>query len=235
MLQRSRGRKDLPHVREATPKREKLRTELLTRHGVSSLVVDALGDEASGENIVACFYFDFAARKEHSPTAVLGALLRQIVGGLEDIPAQVVEAYNRHKKVAGGRGPQLSEILKMLKTVSASQRIFICVDALDECAEDQLEVLDSLQKILKESPGTRLFLTGRSYIRNMIGILLAGAATSMEIKLNKRDITTYILAKLQKDTNKEAMSSFLMEEMITKIPPLVSEMYVGAKTSEDPP
>ena len=202
---------------------------MLTRHGVSSLVVDTLGDEASGENIVACFYFDFAARKEHSPTAVLGALLRQIVGGLAEIPGQVVEAYHKHKKVAGGRGPQLSEILKMLKTASASQRIFICVDALDECTVDREEVLESLQKILKESPGIRLFLTGRSHIRNRIGSPLAGAATFMKIKLNKRDITTYILAKLDKDTNKEAMNPSLVRDILTKIPPLVSEMYVGAR------
>ena len=208
-------------------KREKLRMVLLTRHGVSSLVVDALGDEASEKNIVACFYFDFAARKEHSLTAMLGALLRQIVGGLAEIPEEIVEAYSRHKRVAGGREPQLSEILEMLQTASASQRIFICVDALDECAADLQGVLESLQEILKRSPGTRLFLSGRSHIRNGTRILFAETATFMEIKLNRSDIFTYILAKLEEDTNKDAMNASLKEAILYKVPPVVSGMYVG--------
>jgi len=210
---------------------------LLIRRDVSSLVIDTLGDQASEKNIVvACFYFDFAARKEHSPTATLGALLRQVVNGLAEIPEEVVEAYNRHKRVAGGRGPQLSEILEMLQTASTSRRIFICVDALDECAvEHQQVVLESLQEISKKSPGTRLFLTARSHFRNGIRVLLAGTATFMDIKPNRRDIITYILAKLEDDTNKDAMNTSLKADILTKIPPSVSGMYVGAKTPENSP
>ena len=206
---------------------------MLTRRGVSSLVVDALGGEASEENIVACFYFDFAARKEHSPTAMLGALLRQVVRGLAEIPGEVVEAYYKNRRVAGGRGPELSEILEMFQIASTSQRIFICVDALDECAAGQQGVLESLQEILRKSPGTRLFLTGRSYIRNRTRTLFAETATFMEIKLNKGDIITYIIAKLKEDTNKDAMNARLRDDILTKVP-FVPRMYVGANTSENP-
>ena len=194
-------------------------------------MVDALGDRVSDQNaIVACFYFDFAARKEQSPTDMLGSLLKQIVSGLAEIPGEVVEAYYKHKRVTGGRRPRLSEIQAMLQTVSTSQHTFICVDALDECvAEHRQVVLKSLREIPEKSPGVRLFLTGRSYIRDEVQSILSETATFMDIKPNKRDIITYILAKLEEDTNKDAMNAGLRTDILAKVPAIVSEMYVRAK------
>jgi len=55
----------------------------------------------------------------------------------------------------------------MLKTVIASlTQVFICLDALDECLPKRFpEILVSLGDILRESPGTRIFLTGRAHVR----------------------------------------------------------------------
>ena len=237
MLRRPGNRKDVYHVRESELWEEEQRPELLTSCDVSSMVIDTLGDKFSGQNvIVACFYFDFAVQKEQSPTEMLGSLLKQIVNGFPEIPREVVKEYCKLKKVIGGRRPQLSEILTMLQTVSTSQRVFICVDALDECAAEHRQVvLRSLREILKNSPGTRLFLTGRSYIRGEVQSLLAETATFMDIKPNKCDIITYILAKLEEDTNKGAMSPSLRTDILTKVPTMVSGMYVRAKTLGNPP
>ncbi|RPA99098.1 hypothetical protein L873DRAFT_1633294, partial [Choiromyces venosus 120613-1] len=47
---------------------------------ISSLVIDRLCDRAREQNmVVACFYFDYADRKEQTPSRVLRALLKQIV------------------------------------------------------------------------------------------------------------------------------------------------------------
>jgi len=81
---------------------------VLTSRDVSSLVIDKLCDQARGRNVaVACVYFDFAARREQSSIRILGALLKQVVGGLGEIPEEISEAYEDQKKVIGGRGPQL--------------------------------------------------------------------------------------------------------------------------------
>ena len=67
---------------------------MLTGCDVSSLVIDSLRDRARGQNIaVACFYFDFASQKEQSPTSVLGALLKQVVSGIEKISEDIAQAY----------------------------------------------------------------------------------------------------------------------------------------------
>jgi len=69
---------------------------LLRSCNASSLVVDRLCDWAEGQDTaVACFYFDFAAQKEQCPTNILSALLKQVVGGLGNIPAKIVEAFQK--------------------------------------------------------------------------------------------------------------------------------------------
>ena len=65
---------------------------MLTSFHRSSLVVDTLCDRARGQNIaVTCFYFDFAAGKEQTSENMLGALLKQVVGGLDKIPEEIID------------------------------------------------------------------------------------------------------------------------------------------------
>ena len=72
---------------------------MLICHGVSSQVVDRLCDEARGQNTtVTCFYFDFAARKEQSATAILGSLLKQIVSEMETVAEDISRAFQEGKK-----------------------------------------------------------------------------------------------------------------------------------------
>src|ERR1700761_7136069 len=110
-----------------------------------SLVIDKLCDETAEEDtIVTCFYFDFAARNEQSPVNMLGSLLRQLVSGQEEIPEVIAPDYRKEKASIGGRGLQVSGILKMFQTIAVTRRTFICVDALDECVpEHRIVVLDS--------------------------------------------------------------------------------------------
>ena len=192
---------------------------LLMDSNTSSLVVDRLCDKAKEQNIaVACFYVDFAAREEQSPTNILGSLLKQIVGGLEGIPDEMSRTFQDHKKVIGGRGLRVPEIVKMLQDVTSLQPTFICVDAVDECAErHRPEVLDSLRQILEKSLNTRIFLTGRRHIRGEIERHLGARATTLSITPNDDDIVGYIRIRLSKDTSLEAMDSSLESEIIKSI------------------
>jgi len=187
--------------------------------GTSSLVVDTLCDKAKEQNIaVACFYVDFAARVEQSPTNILGSLLKQIVGGLKRIPDEISRTFQDHKKVIGGRGLRVPEIVKMLQDVTSFQPTFICVDAVDECVERyRPEVLSSLRQILEKSPNTRIFLTGRQHIRGEIERHLCGTSAVLSIKPNDDDIVEYIRMRLSKDTSLDAMDSSLEGEIIKSI------------------
>ena len=199
---------------------------MLTGCDVSSLVVDSLCDQSDGqETAVTCFYLDFAARKEQSVASILGSLLRQVVGGMEKVPEEITRAFEKQKKSIGGRGPQLSDIVKMLQTTTSSLRTFICIDALDECAAaHRVKLLNSLQQILEASPRTRLFIVGRPHVRGEIEKRLAGRVISVSVGPSTNDIMEYLRLRLDEDETPDAMNESLEADILEKIPENMSEM-----------
>ena len=200
--------------------------KVLLRRYDSSLVIDGLCDWARGRNAaVACFYFDFAAREEQSPMTILSPLLKQVVSGLEEIPAEIVQVFRDQGKVIGGRKLELDETVRMLQDISASRPTFICLDALDECmAEYRTKLLDSVKQILQKSPSTRIFLAGRLHVRDEVEKHLAGRAVAVSITLTKDDIIRFLWGKLKEDTTPDAMDKRLEEDIIKNIPESVSKM-----------
>ncbi|RPB00973.1 hypothetical protein L873DRAFT_720337 [Choiromyces venosus 120613-1] len=141
----------------------------ITGCDVSSLVVDSLCDRVSREStVVACFYFGFAAAKEHSVTGMLGYPLKQIINGLEDIPEEMGQIFRDHKKSSWLAGTTTSRycedatdrhVLKAYVFMHRRPRR-MCGRALR-----QAFYRNSLKIILEKSPGTRIFVTGRPHIR----------------------------------------------------------------------
>ena len=210
---------------ENYPWREE-REPMLTGHDVSSLVVDRLCDQFSGQNTaVTCFYLDFAARKEQSVANILGSLLRQVVGGMEKVPEEIAQVFQKQKMAIGGRGPRLPDIVTMLQTIASSLRTFVCIDALDECAAaDRVKLLNSLQQIVEKSPHTRIFLIGRPHVWAEVEKRLAGRVISVSVGPSKDDILEYLRLKLEEDETPDAMDESLEAEILSKIPGTMSEM-----------
>ena len=200
-------------------------TLLLTGHDGSSMVVDYLCDQVIEQDMaVACFYYDFASREAQSPTNMLGSLLKQLLSGVGAVPGEIVQKFRGQKRAIGGRRLQLPDIVKMCVTVTSLRRTFICVDALDECVpRHRLEVLDAFGQILRGSPNTRVFITGRPHIRGVIERGLDGRVVSVCVKSREDDIVTYLRARLRKDTTPEAMDSFLENDIMKSIPEEISE------------
>jgi len=203
----------------------KERKALLISCDVSSLVVDALCKQAVGENAaVACFYFGFTTPKEQYPAVVLGSVLEQVVHGLDEIPGKIVETFRDRRKVAGSQRLVLSEIVELLRGILSTRRVFICIDALDECQpRHRVKLLDSLNKIILNSQAARIFLTGSSDIRSEVDKHLAKAVT-LSITPTEVDIISFLQAKLEEDTIPDEMDENLKKEIINNIPQNVSEM-----------
>jgi len=203
----------------------------LTSGEASSVVIDRLCSQARECNTtVACFYFDLAAQNEHPPASILGSLLKQLVFGLDEIPEEILEAYNDRRNAIGGQGPQISDILKMLQTTTARKRTFICLDALDECATvHRVRLLDSLGQLLQHSPSTRIFVTGRPHVLPEIGRRLAGRVMSLSISPKRDDIVIYLRSRLAADATPDAMDSGLEADILEKLPSDISQMYVEAR------
>ena len=199
---------------------------VLTRGDGSSLVVDRLHDQTRGLNAtVTCFYFDFAARKEQSATNALGSLLKQMIGGTREIPEGIRRSLREQQEAAGGRRPQLNDIVRMLQLITSSQRTYICIDALDECtAAQRFRLFDSLKEILAKSPSARVFITARPHIRSEIHNRLAGRVASLSVSPSRDDIVSYLRVRLAGDETPDAMDEILEAEILDRIPENISQM-----------
>jgi len=191
----------------------------------SSLVIDSLCDRAEEESVaVAGLYCDFLSQQEQTSTNIMGAILKQLVGRGE-IPRDLREAFQKGQKEFGGRGPRLVDLMGMLRAAIASlPRVFICLDALDECLPKHLpELLGSLRDIVRESPRTRVFLTGRPHVRGAIQSYFAAVVVIL-ISPNTDDIRNFLEMKLDRDEEPEAMDNDLREDIMRTILDKVSDM-----------
>ncbi|KAG0632831.1 ankyrin repeat-containing domain protein [Tuber brumale] len=115
----------------------------------------------------------------------------------------------------------------MLRTAIASiPRVFICIDALDECLPKHLpELLGSLRGIVRESPGTRIFLTGRPHVRDDIRRYFATAVV-ISISPNTDDIRNYLELRLGRDEMSEAMNDDLRADIIRVVLEKISDIFL---------
>ena len=157
----------------------------------------------------------------------MGAILKQLVGR-GGIPDYLQEEFQKGQKEFGGRGLRLADLMRFLKIAIASlPQVFICLDALDECLPKYLpELLLSLRDIVRESPRTRIFLTGRPHVGEDIQRYFSRVVV-MPINPNTDDIRNYVEVRLDRDADPEAMSDDLRADIVRVILENISDMCVG--------
>ena len=88
---------------------------------------------------------------------------------------------------------------------------------MDECLQKRVpEILESLRDILRESPGTRIFLTGRLHVREDVQIYFPKAVV-IPISPNPNDVRNYVETRLDRDAEPEAMSDYLRVDIVRVI------------------
>ena len=194
----------------------------------SSLVIDSLCDQARDGDIAVGLYCDFLAQKEQTAANMMGAILKQLLGR-GGIPKDVRETFQRGKKEFGGRGLLLADMVRMLRTVITSlPRVFICIDALDECLPKHLpQLLDSLRDIVRESPETKIFLTGRPHVAGAIQRYFSKVVV-IPISPSVGNIKNYMEVRLDRDDEPEAMDDDLRADIVRIILDKMSDMCVVA-------
>ena len=192
-------------------------------------MIDTLWDrEGEGNTAVAGFYCDYLSQQEQTITNIMGAILKQLIGR-ERILINVREAYQEAKMKFGGRGPRLADLMDMLKIAIASlPRVFICLDALDECLPKYLpELLESLRALIQECPKTRVFITGRPHIGEDVQRYFPKAVV-VPISPNADDVQNYVEMRLSRDPEPDAMNKYLRADIVRVIREKISNMWVEA-------
>ena len=168
-------------------------------------------------------YCDFHARQEQSTINMLGAILKQLAsrGG---IPEHIREDFQKAQKEFGGRGLLLPDMVDILKTTTSLPRLFICIDALDECTpKHRRELLVSLRDIFQVSPAARAFLTGRPHINDEI-VRYFSEMVQITLSPTHSGIQSYLKMRLDGDTDPNAMDKELRADIIRIIPEKISKM-----------
>jgi len=206
---------------------------MLTTNEISSLVIDALCDQAYGQDTTVLYlYCDYQAQKAQSPESMIGCLLVQVVREAMLIRGEILgdirSTFNESKK-RGGRGSQGLELPDMLqlfvKAISSIGRVYICVDAIDELLpRNRSEFLHALQQIIQDAPNARLFLTGRPHIRPELDRHLTKGAYIIDMVAGQGDIARYVTKRIDFDNYQypDSMTENLKNDVVETISEKVS-------------
>jgi hypothetical protein len=191
---------------------------------LSSIVVEDLTTRFRNDKSVgiAYLYCNFRRQYEQKPEDLITSLLKQLLQKLSSIPDSVKIIYDQHKDKQ--TRPSLDEILKTLESVIATfSRVYIIVDALDECQLSggcRLRFLSSILS-LQARTGARLFATSRptpdieKTFKNCL---------SLEILASDEDIQTYLNGHMSQLPKFVLSKPKLQEEIATEIVKAVKGM-----------
>ena len=217
MLRESRSGQDISKVSGKIPRKKKVP---LTAINTSSLVIDSLHDRRKEEvSAIAWLYCDHKSVPPQTGFTVLGAIFKQLISR---------EGMKSVLKESRGGG-LMDRVMQMLRTTIASlDQVFICIDGLDEFPQENLPLLlRRLGDIVRDSPRTRIFLTGRPHVQGIVRGQFVGAVAIL-IYPNLRDIRNYVGMRLERDDKPGVMDNDLRADIGEMIMEKMSDRWVGA-------
>ncbi|RDW76303.1 uncharacterized protein DSM5745_06295 [Aspergillus mulundensis] len=208
---------------------------LLFCHGIpgagktitAAVVVDYLATRFGNDESVAtaCIYFNF--REVYRHEELFMNLLMQLTSRKTEFPERVKDLHRQHKDRA--TRPLGWEISEANRSVAATfPKVFIVVDALDECPEGKdyrNMVVDELLK-LRATKSVNLFITSRPS-PDILEIF--SGEVHIEIQATKEDIEVYVHSNLKLLPRVIQRSSDLQQEITSLISNAAEGMFLLAQ------
>jgi len=192
---------------------------------LTSIVVDDLckrfqNDETVG---IAYIYCNFWRQDEQKAEDLLSNLLKQLTQGQSSMPDIVKALYDSHMK--RGTRPSFDEIRRTLQSVANLYlRIFIIVDALDECqVNDNCRLRLLLETFSLQSKfEANIFATSR-LIPEIMNIFKD--SVRLEIRAREEDVRTYLDHQMSPRRAFLRKNQVLQEEIKIRVLDVVNGMY----------
>jgi hypothetical protein len=159
---------------------------------LTATVIEDLNKRLEGDLSIGIgyIYFNFRRQYEQKPEDLLLSLLKQLAQERAALPEKVRDLYQKHQDKQ--TRPYLDEISEALRyTAALYSRVFIVVDALDECQAEGVCRSTFLAEIFKlqASTTTNLFATSRPILD--IETQFNGHP-SLEILASGEDVNSYL-------------------------------------------
>ncbi|TPX09857.1 uncharacterized protein E0L32_008879 [Thyridium curvatum] len=173
---------------------------------------------------VTYLYCDYKRTANFSATALFGALVRQLLPQLNALPSDAAR-FMREAKVRLGRPTaRLDEIRTVLEFLRSSvSKLYVCIDALDECNEDE-GLVDACGKI--PFPTSFCFI-GRSSIVHTVRRTFP-KVRGYAIRTQTDDIRAFVASRVEADRahQPDLMPKSLEDEILKEIPSLANGMFL---------
>ncbi|KAI7771477.1 hypothetical protein LZL87_010917 [Fusarium oxysporum] len=196
---------------------------------LTSIVVEFLNSrfDKDQEIGIAYIYCNFRRQHEQKIDNLLASVLKQLTQCRSSLPDSAKNLYDRHKTKR--TRPSVDEILGLLQSVAAMHsRVFIIVDALDEClASDgcRTRFLSELFN-LQIRHGINIFATSR-FIPEIMDRF--ETSLSIEIRASPDDVARYLKGHIEQLPSFVQHDRQLQEEITTGISDAVDGMFLLAQ------
>ncbi|KAJ5906798.1 uncharacterized protein N7473_003714 [Penicillium subrubescens] len=198
---------------------------------LTSIVVQELYEQQKTDRTVgiAYLYCNFRLRHEQGLAHLLASLSRQLAQGQPVLPSALPWMYEEHNPQ--GTRPSVEELCRVLDSLAQTggfSKVFIIIDALDECDVSNRScsrLLDSIFNLQSEC-NVNIFATSR-FIPE-ITERFKGMPT-LEIRASKEDVTRYLRDNLSILPSFVSRNQDLQEEISTAITTAVDGMFLLAQ------
>ncbi|KAH0551748.1 hypothetical protein GP486_007034 [Trichoglossum hirsutum] len=196
---------------------------------LTAIVIDNLTTQFQNDsNIgIAYLYCNFRRHNEQKADDLLASLLKQLSQEKPSLPDSVKDLYDRHK--AKRTLPSFNDISIALQSVTALySRVFIIVDALDECRTSNGCLTKFLSELfnLQKRQGVNILATSR-FIPKIVDHFKG--TVSLEIHASRKDIERYLEGHMKQLPSFVQQNGQLQEEIKTGISEAVDGMFLLAQ------
>ena len=138
---------------------------------------------------MAFLYCVYAEKNDHTIDQLVGSLIQQLLLQQNVIPKDVRKLYGSHTR--SNTRPDLAELSEHLRSiVSLFSRIYIVVDALDECDETNKTRSSLLKQLLDLDARVQLLFTSRLLEETLLDTI------QFEITTQEDDMRKYLSAQI---------------------------------------
>ncbi|KAK2839316.1 hypothetical protein FQN49_006260 [Arthroderma sp. PD_2] len=192
---------------------------------LTSSIIEHLREEydSQADVLLSYFYFDFGTPAKQSTTNCLRYLLSRLVAKTPEVPTELRDLYVKNCNF-GSETPGLSDLIAIFKLFAESkgvESVFIAIDALDECPNDnRQELLDFLQIISTWAPSNlHIWLTSRPESDIKEALLPIPTITSVPVGGTSvtHDINHYIQTQLSSEPKLKKLPMKLKSEIQRKL------------------
>ena len=128
---------------------------------IAAIAVDHLWKHVQNQAIgVAFIYCNYKSQADQTAASLASAILKHLIQGLVLIPEPVTNLYKRHAKLR--TRPSFQEVQDAIQTVVPNySKVYVIIDALDECLKDHRMQLLSMLRSLQSNRNLNLMATSR--------------------------------------------------------------------------